>query len=175
MKIVGIDNGVTGSITIIDTKFGNANYHKTPVFKSLNYTKKKGWITRIDTDKLRDILFSVPREIGDGDTCMIAKAMILIERPMVNPKRFKATVSALRALEATLTVIEKLEIPYRYIDSKEWQKEMLPSGLKGSAELKTAARDVGKRVFPYIKLEKKDDADSLLIAEYGRRTYGDHE
>jgi len=152
MKIVGIDNGVTGSITIIDTKFSSANYHKTPVFKCLNYTKKKGLMKRIDTEKLHDILFSVPREVGDGDTTMIAKAMILIERPMVNPKRFKATVSALRALEATLVVIEKLEIPYRYIDSKEWQKEMLPKGLKGSKELKDAARDVAKRIFPYIHL-----------------------
>ena len=52
---------------------------------------------------------------------------------------------------------------------------MLPKGLKGSKELKDAARDVAKRIFPYIHLENNDDADSLLIAEYGRRKYGDNE
>jgi hypothetical protein len=74
-----------------------------------------------------------------------------------------------RALEATLIALEEMEWPYSYIDSKEWQKVMLPSGLKGSDLLKKASLDVGKRLFPTLNIKK--DADGLLIAEYMRRTH----
>lgn len=86
---------------------------------------------------------------------------------MVNPGRFLATASALRACEATLIVIESLKIPYQWIDSKEWQKALLPSGLKGP-QLKKASKEIGLRLFPNIQL-KHEDYDGLLIAEYARR------
>jgi len=89
----------------------------------------------------------------------------LLERPMVNPGRFKATASALRALEATLIVLERLNIPFQYIDSKEWQRHLLPKGIEKD-ELKKAALDVARRLFPSVQTK---DADSLLIAEYARR------
>jgi hypothetical protein len=88
---------------------------------------------------------------------------------MVNSTRFNATLSAIRALEATLIALEESQFPYEYIDSKEWQKLLLPKGLKGSDELKKASLDVGKRMFP--ELEIKKDADGLLIAEFMRRKY----
>jgi hypothetical protein len=87
---------------------------------------------------------------------------------MVNPMRFLATTSALRALEATLIVIEQLELPYQYIDSKEWQKALLPHGLKRE-ELKKAAIDIAKRLFPQFTNLSSGQADALLIAEYARR------
>jgi hypothetical protein len=68
-------------------------------------------------------------------------------------------------LEATEIVLEELQIPYQFIDSKEWQKVLLPSGLKGD-QLKKAALDVAKRLFPKQEIV---NADSLLIAEYCRR------
>jgi hypothetical protein len=86
---------------------------------------------------------------------------------MVNSTRFNATLSAIRALEATLIALEQAQWPYEYIDSKEWQKELLPKGLKGSDELKNASLDIGKRLFPELNIKK--DADGLLIAEYLRR------
>ena len=97
-------------------------------------------------------------------------AIAIVERPYANPTGFKATVSAMRALETTLIVLEMLDIPYQYIDSREWQKKFLPTGLKGT-ELKTASNQVGCRLFPYLrdKIVKQGDADGLLIAEYARR------
>ena len=77
-------------------------------------------------------------------------------------------MSAIRALEATLIALEILEMPYEYIDSKEWQKGLLPEGLKGEA-LKPASLDVGRRLFPKIDFKGFADADSLLIAEYQRK------
>jgi len=156
---VGIDNGCTGSLGIISDK--GVEFYKTPVKKEQNYTKKKANVSRIDVVQLQDILSG------------LANPHALIERPMVNPRMFQATLSAVRALEATLNVIELLGIPYEYIDSKEWQKELLPKGTKGKEDLKKASLDIGSRLFPQFKedFEKQKDADGMLIAEYCRRKY----
>lgn len=145
----GVDNGVTGAITILN-KNGDVLLHKkTPVTKCLNYTKKKAFVNLVNPILLKQYLQSA----GEVKFCMI-------ERPMINPTRFTATISAVRCLEATESMLKQLQIPYQFIDSKEWQKALLPSGLKGD-ELKLAAADVAKRLYPRLKVE---NADSLLIA-----------
>lgn len=162
MIFVGIDNGVSGSIGIVPDSSENGlvpRYIRMPIEKHLNYTKSKAWINRIKTSELFDILNTYTSKV----------VKIAMERPMINPGRFKATVSAIRALEATLITIERLGMSYRYIDSKEWQKALLPSGLEGP-ELKEASLQVGLRLFPKIDFTKFKDADGLLIAEYLRRT-----
>ena len=157
---IGIDNGVSGSISIIDEK--GSTFIETPTISQQNYTKKKANITRIDWKALYTLL------IPFQDT----NCFVLLERPMVNPQRFMATTSALRSLEATLVVIEMACLPHAFIDSKEWQKVLLPSGIKGSDELKKASLDIGCRMFPQHSglIMKHKDADGLLIAEYCRRT-----
>lgn len=159
MLIIGIDNGVTGTVAILSRMGRLKLYMPMPVIKELSYTKTKQHISRISHASLSTIL----RTWKDKDKHCIC----YIERPMLNPGRFKASVSALRALEATLVVLEQLRIPYRYIDSKEWQGALLPKGLAGN-ELKKAAVDVARRLFPNVKTK---DADGLLIAEYARRQY----
>lgn len=148
---VGIDNGVTGGITILQDDGSVRMHSNTPVKKCLNYTKKKGFINRIDS-----LIFKTLIAQAGGNT------FVMIERPMVNPGRFAATISAIRCLEATELLLEELQIPYQFIDSKEWQKAMLPSGLK-KEELKFAASDVAKRLYPRLKIV---NADCLLIALY---------
>jgi hypothetical protein len=148
---IGIDNGVTGAITILNRDNEIMLHIKTPVKKCLNYTKKKAFMNRVDFQKLSSALTVG----GDNTFCMI-------ERPMVNPGRWIASISALRCLEATEILLEELKIPYQFIDSKEWQKELLPSGLIKD-ELKLAADSVAKRLFPR---EKIFNSDSILIAEY---------
>ena len=151
---IGIDNGVTGSIGIINS--GIASIIATPIKTEQSYTKKKQMISRIDVIELTKLLNPYKNKV----------CIILLERPMVNPGRFKATVSALRALEATLVVIESLKLPYMYIDSKEWQKSLLPIGIKGSAALKKASYTKGKQLFPSVKC--KNDCDGLLIAYHAQ-------
>ena len=157
---IGIDNGVSGSIAIIDEN--GSRFIETPTVSQQNYTKKKANITRIDWDALTKLL-----QPFQNTNCFV-----LLERPMVNPQRFQATTSALRSLEATLVVIEMLGLPHAYLDSKEWQKALLPNGIKGSDELKKASFDIGCRLFPQHTdlIKKHKDADGLLIAEYCRRT-----
>ena len=154
---IGIDNGVSGTIGIISEK--GVSFLETPSKVEQSYTKKKGNITRIDFQKLYILLKGMK------------DCHVMVERPMVNPARFKATVSALRAMEATLIVLEILKMPYEYIDSKEWQKALLPQGIKGEAELKKASVDIGRRLFPQHEnlIVKHKDADGLLIAEYCKR------
>ncbi len=153
---IGIDNGVSGAITVL-SELGFVHLHiKTPVKNCLNYTKKKAFHNRVDFSTLQDVLFDTIA--NDAPFCMI-------ERPMVNPMRWVASVSAIRCLESTEIILEELQIPYQFIDSKEWQKALLPSGLVGD-QLKKAASDVAKRLFPKQKIV---NSDSLLIAEYCRR------
>lgn len=158
---IGIDNGVTGTIGIIDSV--SSIMVKMPTKTEQSYTKKKGNITRIDVPALHAFLYSFSKY----------SKIAGIERPMVNPGRFKASVSALRALEATIIVLEELKIPYVYLDSKEWQKELLPQGTKTAPQLKKASLDICKRMFPHMHefAKKHKDADGLLIAEYMRRKY----
>lgn len=167
---IGIDNGVSGSIGIIPS-CGASFTCKVPVKTVQDYVKKKAMVSRVDVEKLKDILGIVFEEsvlynANRGDNNMI----VSIERPMVNPTRFKASQSALRCLEATLIVVESLCLPYQFLDSKEWQRAMLPSGVKGP-DLKKASLDIGIRLFPHLEKEivKQKDADGILIAEYTKR------
>jgi hypothetical protein len=148
---MGIDNGVTGAVTILSENHTILLHIKTPIKNCLNYTKKKAFVNRVDFQKLKSTLALA----GPDTFCMI-------ERPMVNPTRFTASISALRCLEATEILLEELQIPYQFLDSKEWQKALLPSGLVKD-ELKKAADSVAHRLFPKQKVV---NADSILIAEY---------
>jgi len=152
----GVDNGVTGSIGIIDN--GDVSIFPIPVLSEQSYTKSKQLITRVDSPALWRIL----REYENQSV------LAIIERPMVNPGRFKATMSALRCLEAVLICIEELNFARMYCDSKEWQRELLPKNLEKN-ELKKASLDIAQRLFPTVEFKKIKDGDSLLIAEWARR------
>ena len=161
---IGIDNGVSSQGIGLIYASGVVEYPKLPTIFQQDYTKTKKNITRLDGPKFLDLLdLALLREDLASQS-----AIATVERPMVNPKMFKSTVSALRCHEATLIVLENLGIPYQFIDSKEWQKAMLPTGTKGPEALKKASYDIGKRLFPSL-IDKQKDADSLLIAEYTRR------
>jgi len=159
LSFLGVDNGPTGNIGVIAPN--ETLYFPMPVKKELNYTKQKQFLHRVDVEKLFGLMKALKETNSEGCLC-------LVERPMINPQRWKPSMSAIRCLEATLIVLELLKIPFQYIDSKQWQKELLPKGLKKD-ELKKASLDIGKRLFPQIDWTKFKDADGLLIAEWGQR------
>jgi len=158
MIVLGVDNGISGTIGAIFDD-GSYEFFKTPIRTTISYTKKYQSVSRIDVPALR-LLFDCYRD---------KEVKIFLERPMVNPAMFKATISAIRSLEATLITIEDYKFSLEYIDSKQWQKEILPSGIKGSTELKKASLEIGKRMFPKINWEKFKDADGILIALWGKK------
>ena len=164
----GLDNGVTGSIAFIvedpETGYYKTDFMLTPVVSQLSYQKTKvKHMTRIDFMKL----FSIMKEYKENSSRMV----VGIERPMINSTRFEASLSARASLEAMLIMFDMLEVPFTYIDSKSWQKTLLPPNLKGSPEQKRASLDVGCRNFPEHKdlIAKHKDADGLLIALYMKR------
>lgn len=158
--LIGVDNGVTGTIGVVGEGIEPQIYH-TPVKKEQDYTKAKKSISRLDCDAFMEIVTKY--RFPDSEIHVVC------ERPMINPARFAASISAIRCWEAQLIIFEVLKLPHMFIDSKEWQKEMLPKGIKGSDEQKKASKDIGKRLFPQLADFKHSDFDGLLIAEYARR------
>lgn len=157
---INIDNGTSGSISILSKDLSICEFFQTPKKMEQSYTKKKQNISRIDYNVLYAKLKPYCKD-----------AIAVLERPLVQPSLFRATLSAMRAFEATTIALEQLGIGIQVEDSKKWQKEMLPQGLKGSTELKKASKDIGIRLFPQHKamITKQKDADALLMGEYWRR------
>lgn len=159
--VMGIDNGVTGSITVLYDD-GTFTYLKMPTIRQRNYTKTVRHLERVNFPKLVKFLSS----LAATNEVVIA----VMERPMVNPKRFIASTSALRCLEATQIALESTGIPYSFIDSKNWQGEFLPKGTKGSDELKKASDDLAYKKLPVYKF-KNGEGDSVHIAAYALKHY----
>ena len=153
---VGIDNGCTGTIGIIGN--GICEFCKTPSKKEQDYTKKQKNISRLDVVSFVS-LFS---KFNKNDLVFV------LERPMINSLRFNSSIVAARCFESELSQIELMGCKHLFIDSKEWQKELLPNGCVGN-KLKKASKDIGNRLFPQLESFKHPDRDGILIAEYARR------
>lgn len=156
---LGIDNGTTSTVGIIkksDTETSAYSF-KMPTKKTQKQTIKGGTITRIDVKVLFDVL---RKHIPKG-----AIVSCTMERPMVNPGRFNNTVSAVRALEAVTIVLESLKIPFEIVDSKSWQKKLLPKEAKGE-QLKVESLKLGEQLYPNRTVKGHPDADGLLLAHF---------
>lgn len=162
---IGIDNGVTGTIGILGNTY--SDFIETPIIKQQNYVKKKDIISRLNVEGFKKIILSSI----ENNKVKNEEVFIMFERPLVNPTRFKSTISAVRLLEAQLTIIESLNLSYQYCDSKEWQKFYLPTGTKGNEDLKFESKEIGCRTFPQFKvlIQKHKDADGLFIALYAKQ------
>jgi len=156
----GIDNGVSGAIAILKSN-GEKYFFQTPVINVQDYTKTKKNINRLNCNEFYRIL-----KIGLENE---KDVKVLLERPMINPMRWTASISAARCLEAELICLETMKISYSFLDSKCWQSQLLPKGIE-KEQLKKASMDIGIRTFPEFKelIIKQKDADALLMAEYGR-------
>lgn len=157
---IGIDNGTSGSIGFYGESY--AEFYLTPVKEELNYTKSKKFIKRIDQLALKNMLI----ENIKAANYELRNCLVIMERPYTGPQT-NTVISGARAFESTLLAIEELGIPYRYTDSREWQKSVLPKGIVGSVELKKASKEIGCRLLGenFIKLIKSHkDADGFLIA-----------
>lgn len=161
MVTIFIDNGTTGSVGAYSSWGGAVAFFETPIIRQQDYTKKKQTVSRLDVSAFMTKLYYI---VG-GDQCI----EVILERPLVNPKMFRTSLNAVRCYEATITVLEAMRIGYRVVDSKEWQRGLLPSsGKKGtdSATLKKESMDIGIRMFPEFEetIRKHKDADGILGA-----------
>ena len=160
--LISIDNGTTGTIAIFDDSQNLLTFQKMPVRKCKNYQKVSQNISRIEVKKLSQLIV---KYIGNEntDTNATTATNAIIERPMINPQRFKASISASRALEAVLIVLEGQSIPYTFVDSKEWQKPLFEGMEEKDTKLNSLQK--GCELFPAYSaiIEKHGDADSALM------------
>ena len=138
----------------------SSSFMPLPVTDVQDYPRKKTIISRVRTLDLLGMLAPLPTE-------NVAHA--IIERPDTYLPQSRY-VTTLRQLEAVITVLELLTIPYEFVDAKEWQHTMLPSGLKAGAPTRRASMDIGKRLFPQHidTINSIGHADALLLAEFYR-------
>ena len=111
---IGIDNGVTGTIGVVGDDIQPQIFH-TPVKKEQDFTKAKNLVSRLDYEGFMAIF----NQFNKNDIHVVC------ERPMINPTRWKASMSAIRCWEAQLIILEVLGVPHQFIASKEWQRELL--------------------------------------------------
>lgn len=164
MKLfIGLDNGVTsGGIAFLGK---TSTFEKLPIKKKCrDYTKEVKYITRVNNAVFKQVLSKQIdfHEVGSKDI------LVGVERPMINLARFKASMSAIRCFESVLIVLEDLFLDYQVVDSKEWQKVLLPKNTEGTDALKFESKKLGIKMFPHLSKFFKKDADSILIAEYLR-------
>lgn len=157
---VGIDNGTTGTIGIIFSR-GDYMFTRVPSKEEINYQRKKvHTITRIHRQNLITLL--------TGSLAGASDVRVMIEKPYTQAIASQALTCGHRALEAVLNVVEDLSYPHEIIPASDWQKMLLPAGLKG-IQAKRAGVDVCRKLFPQLDWDKIKDADGMLIAEYCRR------
>lgn len=157
--VLAFDNGVTGALATCNTvnNLITFNLSKDYVKSVQSYTKIKKNITRIDFFKLMSLVKSA--------MSVSTNPIAIIERPMVNPRRFVSSCSALRALEATLVVLENLSVPVVYCDSKEWQHKLF--GKNSTGDTKEKSRKMGLELYPQFEDKiSRQDADALLIMRW---------
>ncbi|MBO5142767.1 MAG: hypothetical protein J6J11_09165 [Treponema sp.] len=169
--IFGLDNGSTGTISCINKVDGTISFMKTPSRVELDYTQDIKYINRIDVVELKK-WFETNISLMKDDNRFI---IVILERPMKNPTRFEQSISACRAFEATLIVLEELNLKYIVIDSKQWQHYFfgknttnidlkLESMRKGLDVLNKNFKKQYNEISEIIK--NHGDADSLLICQY---------
>jgi hypothetical protein len=189
---IGLDNGVSGSIGIIGE--GREFFSPMPVKEDLNYQKTEiKHIKRVDWKTLWTIIenevtgveYGRMNKMTPGDTYLPSTIKAMIERPMVNPLRWEASMSAIRALEAVLIILENLRIGYEFCDSKDWQRNVIDIGRpkvpkdtpekikkkiyeENSRKIKRASLEKAKQYFPAQAeaMEAHGDADGMLIARF---------
>lgn len=191
--ILGIDNGITGSIALMDQN-GKVIYHApVPVYKERKWTKPKKQklktktkivydeITVIDIDALQRMLVTFTSQTSDIHA--------FVERPAISYAAawsMKTSISAAMSWAYVIYVLKKLQIPRTDLDSKEWQHQLIPeaSGEKNKEYMKTlkagernkllkeAAYDLAKTLYPKLNSKDKGAGDSICICEYGRLKLG---
>jgi len=166
MIYIGMDNGSTGTVGIVNTDRTICDFFNTPIIKELSYnTTSKKFVSELDIEVFSN---RVKGLIGDSKEPIFA----ILERPFSNGQAmYRNSVK----LAYGFFVLQKqsmklMGIGYEVMDSKKWQKKILPPGTTSSGDLKRASKDIGIRLYPQFKtiMTRQGDADGMLIAEYAR-------
>jgi len=160
--VIGIDNGVTGTICVLTGDGRFISWHKTPTFDYTDYSKRGRVMRRIQKEELALILAPYVQ----------TNMKVFLEYPFTGngDSMFnRAIFSAGWSFGDTVDVMEKLKIGFEVLPAVRWQQVMLPD-VKGRMQLKKASRDRAKMLFPKLVLPAGEDGDAVLMSEYCRRS-----
>jgi hypothetical protein len=179
MNILGIDSGFTGAIACIPAH-GKATVTDMPVIlvgmprkavKRPETGASKGEVKERRPSQKRVLNLPVLCELL-ADYSRRSNVMVFIEKATVMPKQgITGAAHYMLGYGQLLGIMAGLRIPYTEVTPQAWKKAML----RGLGREKTDSRVRAGQLFPYLAFDKaKDDgrAESLLIAEYGRRLTG---
>jgi crossover junction endodeoxyribonuclease RuvC len=146
MQYLGIDPGKQGSISVISVN--NLTHATKSTLESckLSETEQDIWCWL-------------------NDSVDMLSAVATIEKVASSPQM--GVVSAFtfgRGYGFLVGMLTAIQIPFKYITPQQWQKGM-KCLTKGDKNVSKAA---AQRLWPKIKITH-NNADSLLIAEYGRQ------
>ena len=167
MEIVGIDPGKSGFLSFLS----DDRYWFSVPMPTVKVSKK-GTKTDYAVAQLRGLL----QELDD-------RSFVVIEAQQSMPQQgVSSTFTTGRGFGLLEGMCAGLYLPYTIVRAKEWQKVM-HNGISGDNPKAKSIIAAG-RLFPNVDLRKTErcknphdgKADSLLIAEYGRRLMaGDYE
>lgn len=174
--IFGLDNGATGTICAIIPQYKYLDFIQTPSKVTLDYPKEITYINRVNINELTKFI-KKNIKVAKKFYKQSIKIIVVMQRPMVNPQRFKQSGHALRAFEATIITLQNLEIDYIIIDSKKWQhyffgKNTLILDLKfqsmrkGLEILNNYKLKVKEKKLMQNIIKKHGDADGMLICQF---------
>jgi crossover junction endodeoxyribonuclease RuvC len=148
---IGIDPGKMGSVTILDHEGKLLALCPTPVVEK-EYAMRQ----------MNDILVGFKQD-----------AFAIIERAQAMPGQGVVSMFNFgKGYGLWLMALEISNIPYQIVHARTWTRVML-DGAPG--EGKERALHVARKLFPTWEPKKKLEyqyADSILLAEYGRRIHG---
>lgn len=173
--VIGMDNGCTGTICSWIVENNKIDFRQTPSKHMLNYQKDINYIDRLDHEEIKTWInnqIKCAKLLYNNEIRII----IILERPMVNPQRFDASLNAVRAFEALLVILQQLNLKYITIDSKQWQHHFFGKdtsfmnlkleSLKMGIDLLRQYKN-NKNYAEMIEVVKSHgDADALLITKY---------
>lgn len=151
MIFLGVDPGVNGTMTII--------------------TSKRQWVMTISFSGLSTMQISRYLDLSDYDD----EAFCVLERVHAMPSKFRGSSSSWELAESfsmLKTILTLRGVPFSQVLPERWQKELkLPAkGDKTYDAHKKVLHQRAQALYPKANL-LKGTADSLLIAEYARRTF----
>lgn len=172
--VIGMDNGSTGTICSWIIGTNQIDFKQTPSKRECNYQKQINYIDRLNHEQIKSWLKNNIKKTQKLYKREI-RIIIIIERPMVNPQRFDASLNAVRAFQSLLVILQQLNIKYLTIDSKQWQHYFFGKDTS-FMDLKFESLKMGINVFNQIQpsgfiqmidiIRNHGDADALLITKY---------
>lgn len=186
--VLGFDNGVSGSFTLMDPKGRVVMFEHVPTYKEDKWTKPKtkklktkvketkDKITLIDIDALQRMLIS---KVG-----VLSDVHCFLERPAISYNAawsMQTSISASMSWAYVIYVLKKLNIKRTDIDSRDWQKALIPEAMGENNKdymktlkagdrnklLKEASDMLAKQIWSKFKSKEVGAGDSVCIAQYG--------